>query len=253
MLVIACISFALAGMLTFQSLALDPKTVAGMWLFDEGVGDVAKDSSGNGNDGAILGPVWVNGKIGDALKFNGSTDYVDCGNDPSLDLTDQITIVLWTKHPAGTEGYAIIKNTPDDATRQYGFLDYVSYSRMSFFCNTNAGREELQWVGNIDDDTWHHVAVTVNNPDVELFVDGVSEGIVKLGGDIVSTDATLWIGKRKPNNFAYTGLLDEVAIFNVVLSKDDINRIMNDGLKAGFAVSSAGKLATAWAAVKNQR
>jgi len=253
MLVLVFIGSILVGI---SAASINPETIAAIWLFDEGSGDTAKDSSGNNNNGTILGPEWVGGKIGTALEFDGTDDYVDCGNDLSLDLIDQITFVVWTKHPAGTEGYIIIKNTPNDDTRQYGFLDYISNNSISFFCHIDTGsREELQWDGEmIDDNTWHHVAITVNNPEVELFIDGASKGIKTLGGNLVNTDASVWIGKRKPGNFPYTGLLDELAIFNVVLSKDDINLIMNDGLvKAVLAVFPAGKLATAWAAVKNQR
>ncbi len=256
-LTLTCISLILVGMLASQSYArIDPGAIAGMWLFDEGAGDVAKDSSGNGNDGAIMGPVWVAGKIGDALEFDGSDDYVDCGAGPSLDLTDQMTVVAWFSHPTGTEGYFLIKNTPDDAIRQYGFLDYVSNNRVSLFCNTDTGsREEVQWDGEqYDDDTWHHFAMTINNPDAELFIDGVSKGTQQLEGNIVSADTSVWIGRRKPGNFAYTGVLDEIAIFSAVLSGDDINSIMTAGLAGAVAaVSAADKLSTTWAAIKALR
>jgi hypothetical protein len=71
--------------------------LVGWWTFDETTGATAKDSSGQGNDGRIVGtPQWVAGKIGGALQFNGST-YVDCGNKPSLNVRNQITISFWFK------------------------------------------------------------------------------------------------------------------------------------------------------------
>jgi len=256
-LTLVCASLILVGVLPSRSSAqIDPGTIAGMWLFDEGAGDVAKDSSGNNNDGAVLGPEWVDGKIGKALKFDGADDYVDCGNGQSLNLIDQMTVVAWFSHPTGTEGYFLIKNTPDDSIRQWGFLDYVSSNRTSLFCNTDTGsREEIQWDGEIfDDDKWHHFAMTINNPDAELFIDGVSKGTQQLGGNIVSADTSVWIGRRKPGNFAYTGMLDEIAIFSAVLSGDDINDIMTVGLGGAVtAVSAADKLSTTWAAIKTQR
>jgi len=36
---------------------IDPNSVMGLWLFDEGQGDKAKDTSGNGNNGKIVGDV----------------------------------------------------------------------------------------------------------------------------------------------------------------------------------------------------
>ena len=60
-------------------LSLDK--VLGIWLFDEGAGDTAKDSSGNGNDAkeTSKGPSWTNGKFGKALKFE-QKGWFECDN-----------------------------------------------------------------------------------------------------------------------------------------------------------------------------
>ena len=50
--------------------------IVGLWLFDEGSGNTAEDSSGNGYDGAINGCKWVDGRNGMALLLNGTTDFV---------------------------------------------------------------------------------------------------------------------------------------------------------------------------------
>jgi len=48
----------------------------GYWRFDEGQGDRAVDSSGNSNDGDILGADWASGPFGTALHFDGSGQHV---------------------------------------------------------------------------------------------------------------------------------------------------------------------------------
>jgi len=64
---------------------IDPESVVGMWLLDEGKGDTAKDSSGSGNDGTLANnPKWVEGKSGKALEFNG-TNHVEI---PASETTD---------------------------------------------------------------------------------------------------------------------------------------------------------------------
>ena len=57
---------SLCLLVTLPSLALEVDDVIGVWLFDDGKGDTAKDSSGNGNDGKLIAkPTWVkNGKFG---------------------------------------------------------------------------------------------------------------------------------------------------------------------------------------------
>ncbi|GAI08512.1 unnamed protein product, partial [marine sediment metagenome] len=63
--------------------------------FDEGVGDVAQDASGHGNDGMLVdGPEWADGKISKALKFDGVDDYVKVPDDESFHTT-KFTIAFW--------------------------------------------------------------------------------------------------------------------------------------------------------------
>ena len=77
-----------AGILLCLALVLGPaghasaKLVA-HWKLDETSGTVAKDASGNGYDGTLIGgTTWVTGTIRGALEVNGSTGYVDFGNPP---------------------------------------------------------------------------------------------------------------------------------------------------------------------------
>jgi len=60
--------------------------------FFEGSGSIAHDMSGKDNHGSIEGATWGTDEEGALLKFNGSPDYVDCGKDESLDITDEVTI-----------------------------------------------------------------------------------------------------------------------------------------------------------------
>jgi hypothetical protein len=72
-----------------------------LWRFDEEVGTTASDSSGNGNNGMLKPtgsePTWVIGsKLGNALSFDGTDDYVDCNNNVgNFYLLDPFTIEAW--------------------------------------------------------------------------------------------------------------------------------------------------------------
>jgi hypothetical protein len=55
---------------------IDPNSIVGIWLFDEGTGEMAKDSWVNGYHGKLNGPVWVDGLFG---KVSGA---MNC--DPSV-------------------------------------------------------------------------------------------------------------------------------------------------------------------------
>ena len=66
------------GLIGTISEAQEDPSLVGWWTFDEGSGSVAADSSGNGNDGTLNGPVeWTpDGKLGGAMKFTGPYNFV---------------------------------------------------------------------------------------------------------------------------------------------------------------------------------
>jgi hypothetical protein len=88
---------SVAGMQPPAAVHADDGLVA-HYTFEEGPGKQVKDWSGNGNHGRIVDDVTYvtlgQGK-GHALRFNTDKAYVDCGNGPSLDLTDAVTLAVW--------------------------------------------------------------------------------------------------------------------------------------------------------------
>ena len=105
--VIACACLASAfPLLSVAEVSVDD--AIGIWLFDEGRGNVAKDSSPNGNDGELIaGPKWVEGKFGGALEFDGSgtsveTESADKLNEFELGDKTDFTVTAWFKTDTGT-------------------------------------------------------------------------------------------------------------------------------------------------------
>ncbi len=97
----------LAIILTFTTpgrAEIDPDTIAGLWLFDEGKGDTVLDSSGNEYDRVLEGnPSWVDGRFGKGLEFTGS-DYVELQNSAAglpFGGVDPFTITAWVKNQGG--------------------------------------------------------------------------------------------------------------------------------------------------------
>ena len=99
------------------------------------------------------------------------------------------------------------------------------------------------------DDDWRHTALTYDGSTQKFYVDGVFKGDnTACAGKIDITTAEFKIGTG--NVGFYTGFIDEVAIFNVVLAEDDIEIIITKGLKAIAAVFPTGKLTTTWGSIK---
>jgi len=253
---IRCIGLTILVLLfTGQSAAkFDLKSAVGIWLFDDGSGNVAKDTSGKGHDGKLMnGPKWVNGKFGMALEFDGKDDYVDCGNDDTLNA-NTFTLMAWvfpTSIDAAT--HEMIAGKGWSATeRSYYFSILQGKAFVSFRNPGNTAQADVQGNTAFQKSTWYHIAGINNRKEnkAAIYVNGVKENEKAIDYDVMVTPKPLWIGNLGDHTLHFNGIIDDLAIFNVALTEDEIKDIMRKGLRFITAVSPAGKLATVWGIIK---
>ncbi len=244
-LMLACVSLIVLSLI-FTSISraeFDLKDVAGMWLFDDGKGDVAADSSENGKDGELVnGPKWIkNGQFGSALEFDGneSKGHVVVGD---LGLSGAVTLVLWAN--------------PSDAVDDDRLISNISGPTNPAFTTRLQGGAVEVWssawkpvIPDFDDNKWGHYAFVF---DGEGNVTGYYNG---KEGDTVADSYTftdIGIGANFLDQWGqyFSGQFDEIAFFSVALTKDDIEVLVTKGLKSALAVYPAGKLATTWGNIK---
>lgn len=236
-------------MFTSQSFGkIELETAVAIWLFDKGSGDIAKDYSGNGNDGVIENAKWVDGKFGKALEFNGTDSCVKTGK-KLLGTLKEFTIVLWAK-------------PGDIVTNRVGLIgqnDSVEFG----FINPNTVQLWHPSFGGVNapykypKNEWHHIAGVGSKDSSVVYLDGE---VAAKRGPYSTQDSGYNVniggcGVYDPGGNWFTGIIDDVAIFSVALTKDDIKTIMNEGLGKVFgitAVSPAGRLTTTWASIKAQ-
>ena len=220
---LALISFIIVlGLVSSASAEL-----VGIWNFDEGYGAVAADSSGNNNDGTFQGsPLWVPGKFGTALEFDGD-DWVDCGD--ILDITDALTIACWV-NPAGLaddngwvarwDNYAFKSNGTSLRFTTPGVRDYTA-------------NDTTLVVGE-----WQHVAVTfVPNQGVGatiFYVNGV-EGQRMDSTGYGPGSGPFAIGNNRWSQF-YEGMIDDVRVYDHILTEPEIQAAMEGGKGFPFAL-----------------
>lgn len=251
-LLIGVVVLFVAGLLFAVSseAKIDPKTCVGMWLFDEGKGEIAKDVSGNGHDGEIKGGVkWVNGKFDGTLDFPGDPEScVIIPNQPSLVLTTW-SITAWVKlESKGTGAWQVVLNKYGPPGSNY--CVGVNENDVLIVTFTYGARvwSDLRGETKVADGKWHHVAGTYDKKAVIAYIDGREDA--KLSAtDVpndVDVDVTIGNGSLGGADFA-KGIIDDVGLFNIALSDSDINSIIKSGVSA---VSRTGKLATAWGKIK---
>lgn len=212
-------------------LAASREGLVGHWKLDEASagGDVV-DSSGNGNDGTPIGaggaqnkpqpssdlPSNINTQTLRSLDFDGADDRIGLGNDSSLQLSNG-TVSAWLKTDNAGWSYRGIVSKQN----AYGMylVDNVLYL---FDWHAYTGRNTGI---SLNDNEWHHVAFSfqsgVTNGTV-VYIDGVAQ---------LTTTMTVWgqsvevqIGDGNANQY-FNGLIDEVRIYNRVLTADEIKAL----------------------------
>ena len=221
--------------LTSTVEAADPSLV-GWWKFDETSGNTAFDSSGNGNDGTFVGnPQWVPGKVGGALEFDGD-DYLDCGNGPSLEIRDQITIAFWFQVQAFQNTWEAFFSKGDSAYRVSRGDGNGDGTHLGI-SGTGAGGGNGWFNGPtiITGGDWHHFAGTYDGTEGRIYIDGILDASSPASGQINIEPENLWIGNNSQNtNRQLHGLMDDVRLYTRALTVEEIREVMK-GIPPGSA------------------
>ena len=248
------ITFGLSVAGIGYSAVLDPKTVEVAYLFDEGKGTVAKDISGNARDGDISGAKYTKGVFGTCLDYDGKDDNLVVTGYAGIGGTDPRTTVFWFK-AGDTREHSWVKWGPNLTGEKY----YVRAHIRGAECNLRVEVAGGQNYGadNVCDKEWHHMAVVFPKgsdavKDHDLYVDGELQS--KEGNDQAmdtnDKDQEVNMGDFLAHHSFMFGLFDEVAIFSVDLTKNQIEAIMNNGLQAALGVDPQAKLTTTWGMLK---
>jgi len=189
------------------------------------------DSTSNNNDGTPQGfdgtansTTDATGQIDGADIFSGVDEYISCGNDPSLNCTDAITIEAWVKPISDTTiGYIVAKGaygSKDGYMFEWrGDFDLIRLrnGRSGGFVNSNAVFSEYN--------EWVFITVTKDESNNIIFYhNGVAAGTASLSlyGD-VANNVTINGDTNTRANF-FNGTIDEVRISSTACSADWINQ-----------------------------
>jgi hypothetical protein len=251
------ILFGAAVTIIFISAGASSAEVVAVWLMDEGSGEEIGDASGNGHTGDFFGdPGWDDGKFGKGVLFHGAPDHIEAP-DPDHELTPpNITLMAWIKLDNISGTHSILE--------QYDWAGDLG----THVLRTNGANVEFNVIwgveaplaggGTLTADEWIHVAGTYDGADLTLWIDGekAGEGKDPQKRALNPSNKSLSFGVRGDTKDIHwmQGIIDEAAIFDEALSQNEIKNIMDNGLQSAvLAVSSSGKLATAWGRVKSDK
>jgi hypothetical protein len=198
----------------------------GHWAFEEGNGVTTADLSGNGNTGTLTNsPSWVSGQIGNyALNFDGVDDAVSTASD-FISTTDG-TYSAWIY--ARSEGKNLLGFiVTNGAASQFGFG--LCAPRTIGFTSNNSTNDACGVSGSISYNTWYFVTATRNASGVaNLYVNGVLSGVADQNSGTPQAGSTnVHIGNSIFSSRSWDGYIDNVRIYNRVLSASDVLELYN--------------------------
>lgn len=216
------------------------------WPFDEGQGK-STDDVVNGLEGQIQDANWVDGKFGKALEFDGQASFVSVNDDPKLkDFPEGLTLEAWVmlKGAIGEFSVVVARKHPEYT------LEVLQDSRARATVNGLWGDEWLAGKTALQSNLWYHLALTCDENKRRLYVSGEME-TEKDGVVLNPSGDALGIGKNVTQDiYFFPGVIDEVKIWDVALTVEQIEESMEGGVKQD-ALAASGKLSITWGMIKN--
>jgi len=215
--------------------------------FDEGKGDVVKDASQYGHDGDLIrNPEWVDGKIGKALKFSGN-NYVQVPITNELQLREVFTAEFWVKRDA--KQVAVWNYMVAAGTLKWAVI-YNTDQKVYIYSDSGGWGQRIVTAVPLTEG-WTHIAATYDiKKEVKLYFNGEDAGTGGKPGIVAQIDGSIMVGARHPGSEFFTGIIDEVALYNRILDLAEIKRDME--AIGGAAVLPKDKLTTTWGRIKTK-
>lgn len=239
-----------------STITLDgsPTDPIAQWKFDENTGTTLRDTSGNNYNGTLVNsPIWTNGTIGSALKFDGSDDYVDLDSSVSgIEGLNEGSIIGWFRHvnTDATDGAVIYSISESSAANNFLAIrigdSTASYSDESFSYRLTRGGSDILWMivrnGHTayKDGNWHHFAVATGGGSNRIYIDGQEQSVTFINGSSstaefsnITSQNAMRIGSHifsGTNNIFFNGEIDQLTIYNTALEKTQIIYDYNRGL-----------------------
>ena len=206
-----------------------PNTIS-CWKFDESDGTTAEDSVDDNHGTLINEPNRINGQVNNALEFNG-TGYVQVPNDSSLNFgTDDFSFEAWVK-PTDISSVATIIDKRSSTS--LGYSIYLYQGRLGLLLGDGTYDNYIV-PANMSisiDGRWHFVSIRVQRNSSAFFRIDANECSASIGhdGSLTNSGNLLIGGHINVPSYLFKGGIDEVAIYNRVLTAEEIQQHYQSG------------------------
>ncbi|MFQ6036183.1 MAG: LamG domain-containing protein, partial [Sedimentisphaerales bacterium] len=204
-------------------------SLVGHWKMDDNAADTTVlDSSGRGNHGTAqrnTSALSTIGIIDGALTFDGTSDYIDCGSSAILQQKQTLTVSAWINGSSFAKPMNMIV-CGDKRNLDFCWGLRIDNSVAKFF--VRAGSYYAATGPTVSDNQWYHVVGVWDRNggpnNLRIYVDGSLEGTATVNADMDADTVYVTIGRLyyPTVNQYFDGLIDDVRIYNRVLSDTEI-------------------------------
>jgi hypothetical protein len=184
--------------------------------FDDGT---ATDKTGLGHNGTLGGAVSAPGQFGQALSFNGTSNYVTVNDANDLDFTTGMTLEAWVR-PASVSGWQslVLKQGPSGLV--YAMYGSDAASHAAGLVRISGVDRDVRASNALPLNTWSHVVVTYDKTEgaLRIFVDGIPVDERSVTGDITTSTGAVYIGGNQFWGEYFNGRVDNVRLYNRALN-----------------------------------
>jgi RHS repeat-associated protein len=211
----------------------------------------ATDSAGTNSGIMVGGATFGTGKVGQGFSFSGATTcYVQVADSPSLRFTNAVTAELWYKDTGSSNLYALFAKSAGLAPwpSPFGARVFPNECVQIYFADPTYGVQGFNYSPVPAVGMFHHLAVTYQQTDAnhvagDLYIDGNCVCVGSFVGALTNTfsAAPLTIGNICTNGSEpFTGIVDELTLYNRALSASEILAIYNAGASGKCTTTSYG-------------
>lgn len=205
--------------------------------YDETSGSTASDSSNRGHSGTLNDITFSgnrsSGVLGGALVFDGANDYISVSDSSNLYFKDtNASFSFWAKCiGSGTELF--LDHFTGGSPGSGWNVRVQSNNTMNLRHRGNSGTLSVSTSSaiNIRDGNWHHICFTIDHDSLttKAYLNGTESGSAAFLAPLNDYAGTFYIGAGVASSLYFQGSLDDIRIYNKLLTPDEINALYLTG------------------------
>lgn len=191
------------------------------------------DSAGANNAGLSNGVAFATGMVGRAFSFDGIDDFLQIG---APAISPPWSAEFWVNRQATTNDSAVLLG------------DFATALKLEQFQNTHRVGYTIWGVGDYSFNytaplgTWTHLVFVGSSSNIQLYANGVSQGTIATNWTLPR--GTIGYDVARGNKKQLKGLLDEISLYNRMLTPAEIQALYTAGASGKCTVDNLGLVAS---------